>query len=73
MVWRILKKILRIALKTIEEYDDDIIEVALNGKVVFKGYAEEWCDDNFYDNFRWTGSQYEANNSQGKWIVKVVS
>lgn len=55
------------------EYDDDIIKVALNGKVVFKGYAEEWCDDNFYDNFRWTGSQYEATNSQGKWIVKVVS
>lgn len=53
-------------------YDDDIIEVTLNGKVVFKGYAEEWLDDNFDSNFKWTGSQYEASNAKGKWVVKVV-
>ena len=53
-------------------YDDDIIEVTLNGKVVFKGYAEDWVDDNFDSNFKWTGSQYEASNAKGKWVVKVV-
>lgn len=53
-------------------YDDDIIEVTLNGKVVFRGYAEEWVDNNFDSNFKWTGSQYEASNAKGKWVVKVV-
>lgn len=53
-------------------YDDDIIEVTLNGKVVFKGYAEDWLDDNFDSNFKWTGSQYEASNAKGKWVVRVI-
>lgn len=53
-------------------YDDDIIKVYLNGKEVFKGYAEDWIDDDFYKNFKWTGSQYEATNAKGKWVVKVV-
>ena len=53
-------------------YDDDIIEVTLNGKVVFRGYAEDWLDDNFDSNFKWTGSQYEASNTKGKWVVRVV-
>lgn len=53
-------------------YDDDIIKVTLNGKEVFKGYAEDWIDDNFYSEFKWTGSQYEARNSAGKWVVKVM-
>ena len=53
-------------------YDDDIIEVTLNGKVVFRGYAEDWLDDNFDSNFKWTGSQYEASNAKGKWVVRVI-
>lgn len=53
-------------------YDDDIIKVTLNGKEVFKGYAEEWVDDDFYSKFKWTGSQYEASNSKGKWVVTVL-
>lgn len=53
-------------------YDDDIIEVTLNGKVVFRGYAEDWLDDNFDSNFKWTGSQYEASNTKGKWVVRVI-
>ena len=53
-------------------YDDDIIEVKLNGKVVFRGYAEDWLDDNFDSNFKWTGSQYEASNAKGKWVVRVI-
>lgn len=53
-------------------YDDDIIEVTLNGKVVFKGYAEDWLDNNFDSNFKWTGSQYEASNAKGKWVVRVI-
>ena len=53
-------------------YDDDIIKVFLNGKEVFRGRAEDWCDDDFYKNFKWTGSQYESQNSKGKWVVKVV-
>lgn len=53
-------------------YDDDIIRVTLNGKEVYKGIAEDWVDDNFDNNFKWTGSQYEASNSQGKWVVKVI-
>ena len=53
-------------------YDDDIIKVTLNGKEVFKGYAEDWIDDDFYSAFKWTGSQYEASNSKGKWVVKVI-
>ena len=54
------------------DYDDDIIEVTLNGKVVFRGYAEDWLDDNFDSNFKWTGSQYEASNTKGKWVVRVI-
>ena len=53
-------------------YDDDIIEVTLNGKVVFRGYAEDWLDNNFDSNFKWTGSQYEASNAKGKWVVRVI-
>ena len=53
-------------------YYDDIIEVTLNGKVVFRGYAEDWLDDNFDSNFKWTGSQYEASNAKGKWVVRVI-
>lgn len=53
-------------------YDDDLIKVYLNGKEVFRGYAEDWCDDDFDRNFKWTGSQYESTNSEGKWVVKVV-
>lgn len=53
-------------------YDDDIIKVTLNGKEVFKGYAEDWIDDDFYSAFKWTGSQYEASNAKGKWVVKVI-
>lgn len=53
-------------------YDDDIIKVYLNGKEVFRGYAEDWIDDSFDDNFKWTGTQYEATNAKGKWVVKVV-
>lgn len=54
------------------DYDDDIIKVTLNGKEVYKGIAENWVDDDFYKNFKWTGSQYEASNAKGKWVVKVM-
>lgn len=53
-------------------YDDDIIRVKLNGREVYKGIAEDWIDDSFYDNFKWTGSYYEATNKQGKWVVEVI-
>ena len=53
-------------------YDDDIIEVTLNGKVVFRGYAEDRLDDNFDPNFKWTGSHSAASNTKGKWVVRVI-
>ena len=67
-------KLVKIACKDARRinYDDDIIKVTLNGKEVFKGYAEDWIDDDFYSAFKWTGSQYEASNSKGKWVVKVI-
>lgn len=52
-------------------YDDDVIKVTLNGKEIYKGIAEGWVNDDFYRDFKWTGSQYELSNAKGKWVVKV--
>lgn len=55
-------------------YDDDLIKVYLNGKEVYRGTVDEYIDDwdEFDSFFKWTGSQYEGQNSRGKWVIKVV-
>lgn len=55
-------------------YDDDLIEVTLNNKEVYKGMAEDWISDSFHDDFVWrpTKGYYEAHNDKGAWVVKVI-
>lgn len=57
------------------QYEDDLIEVRCDGKIMYKGladYYDMYHDDNFFDYFKWTGSQYEYKDEKGrKWTLQV--
>ena len=55
-------------------YDDDLIEVTLNNKEIYKGMAEDWIDDSFNEDFVWIPAKgyYEAHNDKGVWTVRVI-